>query len=233
MSQQKAKVEQIAQETTDFLFEQSTPQIHITNVQERQLETMKTAVYELQAYYGKNLSETVSKIHLEGQDAPWKPATDNHYCIDPIEYVEENKQRQLANLNYCRSSATYARDQWALQICGSTPAKSCVIVCREGYSMGRTNLFDLLQLIQLLTRKRIPVKKLAAVRRMKMSRKQRQPTLNIAQAECANGATICRAELAGTGGLGIQHLCDQQPRASYLRPAHSEPAHTGLTGLLS
>ena len=60
---------------------------------------MKKAVYELQAYYGKNLSETVSKIHLEGQDAPWKPATDNHYCIDPIEYVEENKQRQaVANL---------------------------------------------------------------------------------------------------------------------------------------
>ena len=138
--QQKAKVEQIAQETTDFLFEQSTPQIHITNVQERQLETMKTAVYELQAYYGKNLSETVSKIHLEGQDAPWKPATDNHYCIDPIEYVEENKQRQAVAkfANYCRSSATLLRETNELLykfVKLDTCKELCDCVIESGYSM--------------------------------------------------------------------------------------------------
>ena len=97
-------------ETIDFLFEKSSPKIHITNVQPKHLEVMLDAYRELEAYYGKELASNITVIRFKGQSSPWVPEEEKHYCVDSKHPDSTAQEHVYYFANHCRSYSTLLRE---------------------------------------------------------------------------------------------------------------------------
>ena len=109
-NEKKKQVDAPKIETVSYSYTDSSPDIHIENVQVKHRDAIIESYKEIEAYYGKNLSKTVDIIHFKGQEAPWVPQTDDHYCID----VKHNDSTEKEHIYYfasrCRSKSTLMRE---------------------------------------------------------------------------------------------------------------------------
>ena len=109
-SEKKKQVAKIELETTSFTYTESSPNIHIENVQEKHLDAIIESYKEVEAYYGKELSKSVKVIRFKGQDEPWVPQTDYHYCID-VKQPESTEEEHIYHFaSGCRSKSTLMRE---------------------------------------------------------------------------------------------------------------------------
>ena len=97
-------------EATNFSQQSDSLSLHIENVQEKHLEIMLMAYKELEAYYGGSLQADTHKIRFVGKDAPWKPISDGHYCIDSRASESTEEEHIYYFANYCRSKSTLLRE---------------------------------------------------------------------------------------------------------------------------
>ena len=99
------QIELIAEHT-----EGKMPKFRIEHVQQKHLDVILSAYKELEAYHGVELSKDVEQIRFVGQDFPWKPITEKHYCIDVREQESTEKEHVYKFANYCRSVSTLLRE---------------------------------------------------------------------------------------------------------------------------
>ena len=99
------KIELIAEHT-----EGKTPRMRLENVQQKHVEIMVSAYKELEAYHGSDLTKEIKEIRFVGKDAPWKPITDKHYCIDTKAEESSSTEHVYYFANYCRSLSTLLRE---------------------------------------------------------------------------------------------------------------------------
>ena len=90
--------------------EDSKPALQIEKVQAHHLAIMLSAYKELEAYYGSVLSKEVKRIRFVGQDSPWKPLAEKHYCIDLRSEDSTEVEHIYYFANYCRSKSTLLRE---------------------------------------------------------------------------------------------------------------------------
>ena len=109
-SEKKTEVKIKEIETQDFIFERSSPQLHIKNVQEKHLSVMLDAYRELEAYYGRELASDIDVIRFEGQETPWVPEAERHYCVDVKHPSSTKKEHVYYFATRCRSYSTLLRE---------------------------------------------------------------------------------------------------------------------------